>query len=415
MLNREMRYGLGLLALLVLQQGQLSAESRWPAFRGADGLGQSADSDVPVTWNAGDVAWRTELTGTGHSSPCLWDDRVFLTGARKNGGQVERYVICLNRADGKVLWQRLASTGPAEKLHTMNGFATATCATDGERVVAFFGRGGIHCYDIRGEKLWSYDAGGVPSPWGAAASPIIVDDNVIQNCDAAGASVLVALDKTSGRKTWETARDDMPKGGWSTPVLINIGKKTELILNGEFGVNAYDSDTGRDLWFCKGFNGRGTPMPAFGNGLLYIMSGKPGDTYAVRPGGSGDVTASRMVWHTPRKKGRALASPALYQGYLLSISLEGYANCYDAPTGRLLWTERLPGRYSASPLLATGLFYLQSEAGETVVIKPGKKLDIVATNRIDANPEEVFRACLVPTQGQLLIRADRAIYCIGKN
>ena len=410
-----MKYIFVVLAVLISQQhGQLRAETRWPSFRGADGLGQSADKNVPVEWSSSDVAWRTELRGTGHSSPCLWDDRIFLTSAQKSGDQVERSVICLDRDDGKILWRHVASAGAAEKTHAMNGFATATCATDGERVVAFFGKGGIHCYDMTGKKLWSYDAGDFPGNWGTAASPIIVGDKVIQNCDAAGPSVLIALNKTNGERIWQTARGKMPRGGWSTPILIDAGQRKELVLSGEFGVNGYDPDTGKDLWFCKGFSGRGTPMPIFSKGLLFVMSAKPGDTFALRPGGTSDVTASNMVWHTPREKGRVLSSPAMSRNHLLSVSQEGFANCYDASTGKVLWSERLPGRYTASPLIAGGMFYLQNEAGETLAIKPGKKLDIVATNKIGAKAGEVFRACLVPSQGQLLIRSDQAIYCIGK-
>jgi len=366
-----------------------------------------------VKWSPADVAWRTELPGIGHSSPCLWDERIFLTSARKSGSQVERYVICLDRGSGEILWKHRASAGEAEKVHSMNCFATATCATDGERIVAFFGRGGIHCYDIAGKKLWSYDAGDIPSPWGAAASPIIVGSKVIQNCDAAGASALIALDTKNGKVVWKTDRDDKPRGGWSTPILIDTGDMKELVLNGEFGVDGYNPDTGKHLWFCKGFNGRGTPMPLLNNGILYLLSGKPGDTFAVRPGGKGDVTASHMVWHTPRKKGRVLSSPAIYQDHMLNVSMEGYANCYDAPTGNLLWTERLDGRYTASPLLARGLFYIQSEAGETLVIRPGEKLDIVATNKVGAGAKEIFRASPVPAQGQLLLRSDRVLYCVG--
>jgi outer membrane protein assembly factor BamB len=188
----------------------------------------------------------------------------------------------------------------------------------------------------------------------------------------------------------------------------------ELILNGEYGVHGYDPNTGEEYWFCKGFNGRGTPSPIFDRQWLFVVSAKPGDTFALRPGGSGDVTGSRMVWHTPRSGGRNLSSPVLAENCLLTVSMSGIGVCYDAPTGRELWTARLDGRHTASPIAAGGLVYLQNESGTTLVIRPGRELDIVARNQIEPNEGEIFRSSLVPSEGQIFCRSNRALYCIGK-
>jgi outer membrane protein assembly factor BamB len=391
------------------------ADSQWPRFRGPEGSGHCRDTEVPITWGPGDVAWRTELEGQGHSSPCIWGERVFLTTARKtDAGQVERIVLGVDRSTGKVLWRRVASVRSPEPVHRLNSFATPTCATDGQRVVAFFGPGGIHCYDLEGKRLWSRDLGTFPGPWGTGASPIIVEDLVIQNCDAEGDSYLVALDKRTGETVWRTPRGSLPRGGWNTPIVIDAGGRRELVLNGEHGVRGYDPATGKEHWFCKSFNGRGTPVPAFGQGMLFVVSGLPGDVYAVRPGGSGDVTHTRMVWHTPRRGGRDLSSPILVGGYLMVVNMSGVGSCYDAKTGRELWRERLEGRYSASPIAAGGLVYIQNEAGFTLVIRPGEKLDIVARNKLAAGEDEIFRSSLAPSEGQIFCRSNRALYCIGK-
>lgn len=404
-----------ILACGLTAQPLASAEAHWPQFRGPDGSGHCSDGRVPVTWGPGDVAWRTELEGQGHSSPCIWGERVFLTTARKaDAGQVERIVLAVDRASGKVLWRRAASVGGAEPVQRLNSFASATCATDGQRVVAFFGRGGIHCCDLEGKRLWSRDLGTFPGPWGTGASPIILGDRVIQNCDAEGDSYLVALDKRTGETVWRTARGNLPRGGWNTPIVIDAGGRRELVLNGEHGVRGYDPATGKEHWFCKSFNGRGTPVPAFGHGMLFVVSGKPGDVYAVRPGGTGDVTRTRMAWHTLRRGGRDLSSPILVDDYLMVVAMSGVATCYNAKTGRELWRERLEGRYAASPIAAGGLVYIQNEAGQTLVIKPGEKLDVVARNKIAAGEDEVFRSSLAPSEGQVFCRSNRALYCIGK-
>ena len=412
-MNRiALRLALGLVLLQV--PAALNAEQRWPRFRGADANGRSADRDVPVKWSPDDVAWRTELPGTGHSSPCLWDGNIFLTSGRRNEeGKVERLILRLESREGKVVWQQVASVTAPENNHRMNSFATSTCATDGERVIAFFGQGGIHCYDFLGQKLWSRDLGEFPGPWGTAASPIIVGDKVIQSCDRQGDSCLVALDKSTGEVIWKTARRAKPRGGWSTPIVIRTDSRKELVLNGEFGVTGYDPDTGKELWFCRGFNGRGTPTPLFAEGVLYVISAKRGDSFALRPGGRGDVTQSHMVWHTPRPVGRNLASPVLEGNHLLTVSMEGKAYCYDRETGRELWAEPLKGGYTASPLVAGGLFYLLEDSGRTLVIKPDDKLNVVATNDLGAGNGEVFRTALIPCEGRIFTRSDRAAYCIG--
>lgn len=396
---------------------EVQAELRWPRFRGPAGNGQSADGHVPVKWGPGDVAWRTVLDGQGHSSPCVWEDKIFLASARKKeGGQIERSVVCLDRRDGKVVWQKSAWSGKAEANHSMNGYASSTCATDGQRVVAFLGHGGIHCFDYQGKLLWTRNLGDFPGTWGTAASPIILGQKVIQNCDAEGESSLVALDKDTGQTIWKTSRGKMPRGGWSTPILIDTGARKELVLNGEYGIHGYDPETGRELWFCKGFNGRGTPAPVFGQDRLFVISSKPGDTFAVRPGGKGDVTETHMIWHTPRRSGRNLASPILVGNYLLTVAMEGNAYGYDALSGKELWSERLRGKFTASPIAAGGLVYFLSEGGETLVVKPGDKLDVIERNLIGLIDEgEIFRGGLVPCDGQMLIRSDRALYCVGKN
>jgi outer membrane protein assembly factor BamB len=297
----------------------------------------------------------------------------------------------------------------------MNSFATPTCAADGERVVAFFGRGGIHCYDIDGKQLWAHDLGTFPGPWGTGASPIIVDDMVVQNCDAAGESHLTAFDKRTGKIVWRTDRGNLPRGGWNTPIIIDAGTRRELILNGEHGVRGYDPTTGTEHWFCRGFNGRGTPTPAFGHGKLFVINGKPGDVYAVQVGGEGDVTESRMVWHTRRGGGRDLSSPILAGNHLFVVNMMGIGTCYDATNGKELWRARLDGKFSASPIAAGGLIYIQNEAGKTFVIRPdSEKLDIVSSNTIGAPEKEIFRSTLAPSAGRLYFRSNRAVYCIEK-
>ena len=400
---------------LLLGLASLNAEDNWAQFRGPTGRGHSASEDVPIKWNADSVVWKKSLKGQGQSSPVNWGDKLFLTSASENGK--ERYVFCLDRKDGKILWEKTISCAAPENPHKMNSYATPTCATDGERVVAFFGPGGLHCFDLEGEKLWSKELGAFPGPWGVAASPIILGDLVIQNCDREGASLLIALDIKTGKPVWTTEREAKPRGGWSTPIMIENSGNKELVLNGELGVRGYDPKTGKELWFCKAFNGRGSPIPDFANGLLHVVSGKPGDTYAVKPGGKGDVTKSHMSWHTKRKGGRDLPSPAVVDGYLIVVSMSGKASCYNARTGKIHWEEKLgvKGEFASAPLVVKGHVLFQNVyGGGTLVIKPGKKMEIVSMNSLGAEVSEIFRATLAPIKGQIFARSLSTVYCIGK-
>jgi outer membrane protein assembly factor BamB len=395
----------------------LAAEPDWSDWRGPTRDGHSTDPNLPTQWSADDIEWKVPLGGEGHSSPCVWGEQIFLTRSDNRGAQ--RFVFCINRGDGEKVWEKLAWEGTPEPTHNMNGWASASCATDGELVFAFFGKGGgLHCYTTGGVKVWDTGdkLGDFEGPWGTAATPVLYKNLVIQNCDADRNAFLIAFDKKTGEEAWKTKREDFR--GWSTPVLIEVDGKMELALNSHSGVYAYDPATGKELWYCKGYNGRGSPTVTPGaNGLLHVVNGKPGDVYAIKPGGRGDVTNTHQVWHTTRRGGRDLPSPIVVDGQMLVVSMQGVLTSYDSDTGKELWKDRLGGNYCAAPIAYKGLaFFLNEDNGEVVAVKPDKKLNIVAKNQISngESSEELFRSALVPDDGQLLLRSTTTLYCIGK-
>lgn len=411
-----MRTALQRALLVVIAAGLVSsghtlrAEVNWPGWGGPTGTSHTRETGLPLTLADANLLWKVPLKGAGQSTPCIWGDRVFLTTALDGGKQ--RVVMALDRRDGKLLWEHVAWTGEPEDSHVMNGWASATCATNGEVVVAFFGRGGLHGYSLDGKHLWSRDLGQFDGPWGTAASPIFYGNTIIQNCDSESPeAALVAFDARTGKTVWSTPREVVR--GWSTPILIKTAEREELILNSHSGVRGYDPKTGRDLWSCKSFNGRGEPVPAYAHGLLYVVNGLAGDIYSVRPGGEGDSTATHRAWHTPRKAGRDLPSPVAIDKYLLVMSMAGILTCYDCASGKELWKERVGEKYSASPLVAEGRAYFTSEAGETIVVRPGDKLDIVAKSKLTSDNDELFRSAIVPCCGQIFVRSTQHLYCLG--
>jgi outer membrane protein assembly factor BamB len=404
---RVQAFGLVVFGLIT---GIGRSDFNWPRWRGPLENGHSTDTNLPVKWSADDVLWKVDLPGNGQSSPIIWGDKIFLTSALEKGK--ERIVLGLSRNTGKILWQQTAWTGEPEPVHNMNGWASATCVTDGEVLIAFFGRGGIHAYTTDGKPLWSKDLGTFESPWGVASCPVLVGDLVVQNCDADVDAYIIGLDKKTGKQVWRTKRRE--HRGWSTPILVSTAKRNELVINGHEGVQAYDPKTGQELWFCKGFNGRGEPTVTPAGDLLCVVNGLAGDFYSVRPGGEGDVTATHMAWHTPRKGGRDCPSPIVVGNYIIVCDMGGVATCYDAIDGRIHWKDRLPGKFSASPIAANGLVYFINEEGVTRVIEPGPALKIVAENSLPADEQEIFRASISPSEGKLFIRSTSVLYCIGR-
>lgn len=392
-----------------------SAGEAWMNWRGPHFDGHSNDTKLPVTWNRGDVAWKSPLKGRGQSSPIFAGEKIFLTTALDNGR--ERVVLCLNRNDGRILWEKTAWTGTPEPVHAMNTWASATCATDGERVYAFFGRGGgLFCYTVDGDLVWSKELGAFEGPWGTAASPLLAGDVVIQNCDADKDAYIVGLNKKTGDEVWKAPRDSIR--GWSSPILLHIGNHDEAIVNGHHGPKGYDPATGKELWFCKSFNGRGeptvTPAP---NGLLVVMNGLKGDVYALKTGGSGTITDSHMAWHTPRKTGRDLPSPIVVKNTVLAVEMRGgILTGYEVNDGKELWRERLGGNFSASPTAWRGQAFFVEESGLVLAIDPAADGEekVTARNTIEPPQDEIFRAGAVPSEGQVFLRSDKALYCIGK-
>lgn len=388
-------------------------EQNWPRWRGPEGTGHSTEKGLPVQWAPADVAWTTALKGSGQSSPIIWGDRIFLTSALDNGKK--RLTFCIDRRNGKQLWEHVSWTGMPEPTHKLNGWASPSCVTDGERVYAYFGKAGLHCYTVAGKHLWSRQLGEFLSKTkrGVAASPVLAGKLVIVNGDSESDPYLFGIDKLSGETVWKTKRPATE--GYSTPILVKAAGRAELVLNGHFFIAGYDPLKGTELWTCKSFIGRGEPTATFADGLLYVLNGQAADIYAVRPGGAGDVTATHMAWHTPRKNGRDQSSPIVVNGFVFVSNIAGVGTCYDAKTGKQLWNERIStANILSSPVAAGGKVYYLNEEGEAIVLEPGQQLKVVARNRVTDTTDELFRASLTPCRGQFLVRSNSMLYCVGK-
>jgi outer membrane protein assembly factor BamB len=408
------------------------AAADWYQWRGPSGQGHVTDAKVPLVWSdTKNILWKTPLPGAGNSSPIIAGERLFLTAASKNGD--ERCVLCINTVDGKLLWQQTASKGvDPGRSHAWNGYASASCATDGNHVFAFFGTPGLFCYDLEGKLIWKQSFGifTTDSGWGTAASPFVFEDLVIQNCDNSGAAALpagakgqsaapmalIALNKQTGKEVWRAERNQGK--GWGTPLLIPSPKgRTELVLNGPHGVWAYEPRTGKEIWHCERHKGDekalfGEGMPVFDAEKMIILSGRPGPMLAVRLGGSGNVTKTNILWDVLRKTARDVGSPVLWKDLVYIGDRQGYLSAHDAKTGDMLFKERISSQcFSASPVAVQDKILFLAEDGLTLVLEPGREFKVVGKNQLTDGT--AFRASPAVVNGRMYIRSQSHLYCIG--
>jgi outer membrane protein assembly factor BamB len=384
------------------------AENHWPRFRGPDGQGTSVRGPLPLEWSKDkNILWHTPLPGRGHSSPVIWGDAIFLTSAAADGS--ERALHRLARADGRIVWtNRLAAHEPEKGVRDKNSFASGTPATDGERIVAFFGSGGLAGWDFEGNLLWHHKLPPIDTTHGTGASPLIYRDLVIFVHDQnRAASIFLALDKHTGEIVWEGKRPAAM--GWSTPIVVRAGEREELVYAGGERIDGYDPLTGKTLWTMAGPTREVIPTIVVGGDLLYCASGRNGPTIAFRPGGSGDVTSTHTAWSAVRG-GPHVPSPILVGGRLYTVNDTGIATCLDAKTGKLVWQARIRDLFSASPIAADGLLYFCGESGQTYVIRAADKFEIVATNDLGSP----ILASPAAHGGKLYIRTEEGLYCVGK-
>ena len=386
----------------------------WPGWRGPQGNAVSSESNLPVEWSADkNVRWKAEIAGKGFSSPVVWGDRVFVTSAFEHG--LRRAVYCLDRRDGKSLWSAEVEHDDPEVASSMTGHAASTPATDGKRLVVFFGNAGVVCYDLDGRKLWQRNVGQFESELGLASSPRIIGECVYLVCDHDGDrfqtfdSFLLCLDLATGKTVWKTDRPGLFRS-WSSPLAVPAADgKLELIVNAQDELRAYDPQTGRQLWSLPGMTGWVTPSPVFGQGLIFAVSGKDGPVLSVRPGGQGDVSETHLAWRKPG--GPYVCSPVLYDGHLYVHNELGILTCFDAATGDVKYRQRLGGRFFASSVAGDGKIYLTDDAGITHVVAAGANFKLLASNELG----DYSLASPAISQGNLFLRSERFLFCIGSD
>lgn len=413
-------YSFCLLSSSALLIAPLSANEDWPEFRGPGGQGHSQAKDVPVKWGPNkNITWKTSIPGIGWSSSIIVGSQIFLTTAIPKGeNNYTLHALCVNADDGKILWNVEVFNEQADKparMHKKNSHASPSPIFEDGKVYVHFGHDGTACLNADdGKILWKQTELRYNPVHGNGGSPIIVDDDLIFNCDGGENPFIVALEKDSGKVVWKTFRDVVVERpfSFSTPLLIEVNGKRQLISPASGAVIAYDPNDGKEIWRCGYGQGYSVvPRPLYAHGLVYVSTGfNRAKLMAIRPDGKGDVTETHLAWIHEKNVPKE-STPIIVDDFLYMNDGKGEATCLDAKSGEVIWQERLTkNNYSASPVYVGGLIYFHDGEGVTTVIKPGRKLEVVATNDLG----EPGLSSFAVTDGALLIRTGSTLYRIGK-
>ena len=394
------------LLLALIGSASIGAED-WPQFRGPSGQGHSGETGLPLAWSESqNVVWKAPVPGRGWSSPVVAGGRAWVTTSVKERGASLRaiaYDVGTGREVVNVEVFRLRS---ADLTNPKNSHASPTPIVDGDRVYVHFGAEGTAALTTSGEIVWKakfpYE-----SQHGNGGSPVVYDDLLIFSGDGSDNAFVVAVDKRTGKVRWRTTRRQPWDQAYSTPLVIRVGERDELVSVGAYRAAAYDPRTGKEIWrvsYADGFSN--VPRPVFARGLVYIATGFQQPTLlAVRPDGSGDVTKTHVAWTL--KRGAPLTpSPLVVGDELYIVNDGGIAQCLDAATGEARWVQRLGTAFSASPVFADGRIYFLSEDGTSTVIAPGKEFKRLASSALDG----AILASMAVSERSIFIRTDTHLY-----
>lgn len=388
----------------------------WHHWRGPNANGIAPNSDPPIRWSEEEnVRWKVPIPGQGSATPVVWGDQIFLlTAVPADSGTYDFTVICLDRETGQERWSKVATTQvPHERGHETNSLASDSATTNGKFLYASFGSFGIYCFDLDGNLQWERDLGDMRTrnEFGEGASPTLHGDTLIVPWDHEGGSFVVALDAKTGEVRWKKDRDEPTT--WATPLVTEFDGRTQVVLHGTTRVRSYDFETGDLIWECGGQSTNPIAVPIREGDLVYATTGHRGyGLYCIPLDSSGDITRTDHITWSRDDVGSYIATPVIVDGLLyVTKGRDSILECLDAATGETVFRPtRLPRMQTlyASPVVAGGRIYYFDRDGTGTVIKPGRELEILATNQLD----EGFDASPVVLGKQMLLRGERHLYCL---
>ncbi|MEI6809761.1 MAG: PQQ-binding-like beta-propeller repeat protein [bacterium] len=403
----------GTVVSSVTRLNQADAVTNWPGFRGSEGSGVSICSNLPVSWDiktGSNILWRANVPLPGMSSPVVWGNRVFVTGASDK----KREVYCYDLATGIRLWaggveSATDSVKRPMKVNGDTGFAASTPVVDGAIIYSIFANGDVAAIDFCAQPIWITDLGIPENKYGYSASLAQYGDRILVQFDAdvgkSKKSQLIALDAGTGRKAWSVDRP-VPDS-WPTPVVVDTESGPQLLTVAQEWIIAYNPGTGKEIWRVKCGGSDVAPTPIYAGGLV-IAAVSHDKVYAIRPNGRGDVSATHVAWRSEDGVSD-VASPVSDGELIFLANSSGTITCLDVKNGKVIWDKSSPWEFYASPGLAGGRLYLVARNGEVIVLKAGRKYEEIGKARL-GEPSDCSPAFV---NGRILMRGATNLFCIG--
>jgi len=375
------------------------------AFRGPLSQGISYHKNIPVDWDGAsskNVLWKIEVPKAGNSSPVIWADRLFVSGADAQS----RWVYCYNRNDGKLLWEHEAkdiegSPESTPKTTPDTGLAAPTLTTDGKRIYAIFGTGDILALDYSGKRIWAKNLGVPDNHYGHSSSLICWKEKLIVQYDTNKSGRMMALNVMDGNTIWDISRE--VNISWASPVLAEIGGKYQILTTSDPLAMGHELETGKEIWAVECMMGEVGPSVGFSEGLVY-PSNEYARMVAIKPG----ATAAEIVWESDEYLPEA-SSPVVTEGLVFLGTSYGVFACSDAKTGELLWEFEGNSGFYGSPMAADGKIYVMDMSGICYIFEISRELKLLG------EPKLGEKSVVTPAfaDGKIYLRGSKYLYCIG--
>lgn len=378
---------------------------QWPNFRGPEGIGIAYQTDVPTSWDGPsgeNILWKVPVSKPGFSSPIVWGERLFLSGADKGSQEV----YCYEAESGDLLWQGQADDLPGSPSKRPNvtddtGYAAPTMATDGQRVFAIFATGDLACWDIDGNRLWGKNLGLPDNHYGHSSSLMVYRNLLLAQLDDNRGGRLVAVDVESGKLVYDKTRE--VQISWASPILVNTGSRMEVILNAIPLVVSYDPLTGNELWRVDCMMGEVAPSPAYADGMVFVVN-EYARLAAIRVG-----ETAEMAWEFDDYLAE-VASPVATDEYLIVATSYGGVACFDSKTGEEFWLHDFDEGFYSSPVMAGGFVYLMDMKGLTHIVRLGREFQLVGSCALG---EQAVATPAIANR-RMYIRGTEHLFCIGQ-
>jgi outer membrane protein assembly factor BamB len=401
------------IAVLTASVAPVVGAEQWNQFRGPTGDGQADSAGLPIRWSETEnIAWKTPIHGRAWSSPVVWDNEIWMTSATEDGTKL--FAICVDADSGEIKHD-ITVFEIAEPMfcYPYNSYASPTPAVEAGRLWVHYGSAGTACLDTEtGETLWARQDLRCDHYRGPGSSPIVVGDLLYVNFDGYDVQYVIALDNQTGETAWKTDRsidygtdNGDAKKAFSTPTVIEHAGRRQLVSPAAVATIAYDPDSGAELWkvYHGGFNAAARPLYSHGKVILNLEGGLR--MLAVRPDGEGDVTGTHIEW-TCGKATPTRPSQLVIDDHIYMVNDKGIVSCVSMDDGEPVWTQRMGGPHSASPIHSAGRIYFTDEDGTSHVIAANpEEFELLAANQLEAgcmaSPAVIGNALIFRTKTHL--------------